>query len=430
MTKRPDHATLGPDDWEACLRVLRAVVNDPVGADPSEEFKTLVAKINRTARKQRRRAQQADRTEDALVLPRMPRARACYVCKASYQSRHPRYALLCPACGALNEAKRAQQANLTGRVALVTGGRVKIGHEVALRLLRCGARVIVTTRFPHDASRRFEQQPDFNAWRHRLEVHGLDLRHLGHVQDFIQGLVAREASLDILINNAAQTIARPAAYYARLLEAERHAAPAVPGVVRSGFDLVDAGTPLALPDAPTIFPPGVLDADGQQLDLRAENSWSQRLHEVPPRDFLEAYLVNATAPFLLCAGVKPLMLRSVFERRFIVNVSAMEGQFNRAAKTVFHPHTNMAKAALNMLTRTSAADYASVGIFMNSVDTGWITNEHPHATAERMRAEGFVLPLDVIDGAARILDPVLRGVNEPDPPLRGHFLKDYAPYPW
>jgi Dehydrogenases with different specificities (related to short-chain alcohol dehydrogenases) len=106
-----------------------------------------------------------------------------------------------------------------------------------------------------------------------------------------------------------------------------------------------------------LFPEGRLDQDLQQVDLRERNSWRLLLAEVSSVELLETQLVNAVAPFVLNARLKPLMLRTANRDKHIVNVSAVEGQFYRKFKTTRHPHTNMAKAALNMMTRTSAADY-------------------------------------------------------------------------
>jgi NAD(P)-dependent dehydrogenase (short-subunit alcohol dehydrogenase family) len=140
--------------------------------------------------------------------------------------------------------------------------------------------------------------------------------------------------------------------------------------------------------------------------------------------------VNAVAPFVLNARLKPLMLKHPTRDKHIVNVSAMEGQFYREFKTDKHPHTNMAKAALNMMTRTSAADYVRDGIHMNSVDTGWVTDEDAAPLAEQKRKEhGFHPPLDVVDGAARILDPIFSGFRTGDHRW-GFFFKDYKPTPW
>ena len=143
------------------------------------------------------------------------------------------------------------------------------------------------------------------------------------------------------------------------------------------------------------------------MDLRDRNSWRLLMAEVPSVELLEVHLVNAIAPFIINARLKPLMLRAPEQDKHIVNVSAVEGQFYRRFKTTRHPHTNMAKAALNMMTRTSAADYHADGIHMNSVDTGWITDEDPEEIAARKTAEHrFHPPLDSVDGAARIVDPI------------------------
>jgi NAD(P)-dependent dehydrogenase (short-subunit alcohol dehydrogenase family) len=143
-------------------------------------------------------------------------------------------------------------------------------------------------------------------------------------------------------------------------------------------------------------------------------------------------LCNSIAPFLLVSRLRPALAAAAATatsgRAYVVNVSAMEGQFSRGYKGPGHPHTNMAKAALNMLTRTSAKELLAAGILMTSVDTGWITDERPQPTRTRLAEEGFHAPLDLVDGAARVYDPIVRGEAGED--VHGVFLKDYAPAPW
>ncbi len=373
--------------------------------------------------------------------PRLNRARACYVCKEPYTQLHAYYDAMCTSCGDFSYRKRSQTADVTGRVALVTGGRLKIGFQCAIALLRAGARVVVTTRFPHDAARRFAAEPDLATFASRLQIHGLDLRHAPTVERFCQHLCDTLPQLDLLINNACQTVRRPPGFYQHLKPLEEldraQLAPAerallaeasnlhpVAAIARDGGEGADLFPP---PDA--LFPAGRLDEDLQQVDLRTMNSWRLKLADVPTDELLEVQLVNAIAPFILNSKLKPLLLRGNTGDRHIVNVSAMEGQFYRTTKTDRHPHTNMAKAALNMLTRTSAPDYRKDGIYMNAVDTGWVTDEDPAAHVERKVEEGFQPPLDIIDGAARILDPYFVGLNTGQHTW-GQFLKDYKPSPW
>jgi NAD(P)-dependent dehydrogenase (short-subunit alcohol dehydrogenase family) len=401
--------------------------------------------------------------------------RACYVCKAEYRRLHHFYDAMCPGCAALNYEKRFQTADLRGRVAVVTGARVKIGYQSALKLLRAGATVVATTRFPHDAARRYAAEPDFAEWGERLRIHGIDLRHSPSVEILCSQLCRELGRLDLLVNNACQTVRRPPGFYEHLLAFEETSPAALPDALRplvaahhdsvrrlegaaalpanprgcgsgglaawggggAGIGLRHSArlsqVPFAFDEAARredLFPVGALDADLQQVDLRARNSWRLTLAWVPTPEMIEVQLVNAVAPFVLCARLKPLMLRTGGRDKHVVNVSAMEGVFSRGTKTDRHPHTNMAKAALNMLTLTSARDYVQVGIHMNAVDTGWVTDEDPHVHAARKREElGFQPPLDVVDGAARVLDPFLAGLNT-GVHAWGRFLKDYAPSSW
>jgi NAD(P)-dependent dehydrogenase (short-subunit alcohol dehydrogenase family) len=359
-------------------------------------------------------------------------------------------------------------------VAVVTGARVKIGFQISLKLLRAGATVVATTRFPHDAADRYSREPDFADFQDRLHVHGLDLRHSPSVEVFAHFLERSFDRLDVLVNNACQTVRRPPGFYAHLLERESRTdhdpavaavlasherlkallrdAPALPAGAAQGGDAsglvawrsdraglgITASAELsqvryAFDDASLrrdLFPEGRVDADLQQVDLRHTNTWRLALAEVPTAEMVEVQLVNAVAPFILCARLKALMLRQPDRDKHVVNVSAMEGIFSRGTKTDKHPHTNMAKAALNMMTLTAARDYVKDGIHMNAVDTGWVTDEDPAVHADRKCQElDFQPPLDIVDGAARVLDPVfsghLTGVH-----VFGKFLKDYKPSNW
>lgn len=453
--------------------------------------------------------------KEPVLLPKM---RSCYVCKVRFRELHHFYDQLCPTCAALNWEKRHQTADLSKKVAVVTGSRVKIGYQTCLKLLRAGATVVATTRFPNAAAATYRKEADFHQWRDRLQVYGLDLRDITGIEAFTRFLKMRysDCGLDIVINNACQTVRRPTAYYLPACQKEEELWTNADDTHKNllggcvefervrrkllldhkqaeqkssvGRNRLEAGskmpmlgngqeskkesttalvttvaedtisgssnttTPfetrgvshsaamsqmILLPEdagvSDEILPPGVTDINGQQLDLRKTNSWLLKMEEVSTPEVMECMFINAIAPFVLNSRLKPLMcIPNPHEDRYIINVSAMEGKFYRF-KMANHPHTNMAKAALNMMTRTSAEDFAKThGIYMNSVDTGWINDENPLERAtQTAKTNLFQTPIDEIDAAGRILDPVFTGVNKPDQPKEyGKFLKDYRETEW
>ncbi|HEX7460932.1 MAG TPA: SDR family NAD(P)-dependent oxidoreductase, partial [Dermatophilaceae bacterium] len=391
----------------------------------------------------------------SALAGRLLQPRSCYTCKSRYVDVDAFYHQLCPECAALNRSKRNQRTDLTGRRALLTGGRAKIGMYIALRLLRDGAHTTITTRFPGDAIRRFTAMEDSADWVHRLRIVGIDLRDPAQVVALADS-VAAQGPLDILINNAAQTVRRSPGSYAPLVDAESAPLPHGPLPEMLTFDhLSDAHPasfagalathPTAHADAPHVLTAMALragsatparvragtaiDAGGLVPDLIDVNSWTQHVQEVDALELLEVQLCNSTAPFILISRLRPSMAASSARRTYVVNVSAMEGQFSRSYKGPGHPHTNMAKAALNMLTRTSAQEMLETdSILMTAVDTGWITDERPHPTKMRLAEEGFHAPLDLVDGAARVYDPIVQGELGRD--IFGCFVKDYEPAAW
>ncbi|GAA0472575.1 SDR family NAD(P)-dependent oxidoreductase [Streptomyces sp. NPDC046215] len=474
---------IDPQRMAVCLSVLEELDQLPVDHPDAIEIRRATAGIYRTVKQRRRQERRAaktandravteatatgaaDRIDDetrgiplaatsaAQIVGILERPRSCYICKTRYVEVDAFYHQLCQPCAAENRARRDARTDLTGKRALLTGGRAKIGMYIALRLLRDGAHTTVTTRFPNDAIRRFKAMPDSADWIHRLKIVGIDLRDPAQVVALADS-VAAEGPLDILINNAAQTVRRSPAAYRELVAAEAAPLPAgelpasvVFGAFGSGAQAAlpspaggahDELTPQALTDLALtsgsaslarVEAGTAIDAGGLVPDLDATNTWIQRVNEVDPVELLEVQLCNVTAPFVLVSRLRPAMAASAARRKYIVNVSAMEGVFSRGYKGPGHPHTNMAKAALNMLTRTSAQEMLEAdGILMTAVDTGWITDERPHPDKVRLAEEGFHAPLDLVDGAARVYDPIVRGEQGED--LFGCFLKDYKPANW
>jgi NAD(P)-dependent dehydrogenase (short-subunit alcohol dehydrogenase family) len=496
----PVEKGIDPDKLAIALEVLREVSALPPDHDDVRTMKRAASYMYKLIKKQRRAEIRLERQQHDLdIIARtatgspmriddetagiplvsttagafageLITARGCYICKQDFTLVDAFYHWLCPTCAARSHAKRDQRTDLTGKRALLTGGRAKIGMYIALRLLRDGAHTTITTRFPKDAVRRFSSLPDSAEWIDRLKVVGIDLRDPTQVISLADD-VAAAGPLDILINNACQTVRRTPGAYAPLVEAESLPLPpdSVPELVT--FDRISEAHPaaiagalrdtavahhegestehaVAMHNAATLTALALkaghasldahlagtaVDAGGLLPDVQTNNSWTQTVGEVDPLELLEVQLCNSIAPFLLVSRLRPALAAAAAaatsQRAYVVNVSAMEGQFSRRYKGAGHPHTNMAKAALNMLTRTSSGEmFETDNILMTAVDTGWITDERPHHEKLRIAAEGWHAPLDLVDGAARVYDPIVLGEAGTD--LFGCFVKDYEPSPW
>ena len=266
------------------------------------------------------------------------RSRACYICKTHYTQVDAFYHQLCPDCAQFSHARRDARADLAGRRALLTGGRAKIGMYIALRLLRDGAHTTITTRFPRDAVRRFTQLPDSGDWLHRLRIVGIDLRDPAQVVGLADA-VADAGPLDILINNAAQTVRRSPGAYAPLAEAELAPLPDGPlpelltfghtndahpqalaasvashPILAAAASSADALTKAAMTAGSTsldrLAAGTAIDAGGLVPDENHVNSWTQHVQDVEPLEMLEVQLANMTAPFLLISRLRPSMAAS------------------------------------------------------------------------------------------------------------------------
>jgi NAD(P)-dependent dehydrogenase (short-subunit alcohol dehydrogenase family) len=483
-------------DLEEEKRISLMIAAGKISRPNREEFISRRKNAKKAAERKRREKEKHARKETGIrsvreapifIAPKMigiselrhqevgelEKPRNCYVCKAMYKKLHHFYDAMCLECGDFNYAKRFQTANLTNQVAVVTGSRLKIGYHIVLMLLRSGATVIATTRFPVDSAIRYAKEKDYDNWKDRLRIHGLDLRHIPSVEIFCNYIELKYSRLDILINNAAQTVRRPSGFYTHLMgneeERRENLSKDVLNLLEDHHGSIDELQSLAiastneknsqLPVAwhasepgigirasaklsqipysfdnsiPTkeVFPEGALDADLQQVDLRKTNSWRLKLGEVETIEMIEVQLVNSVAPFVLCSRLSKIMRKENTGKKHIINVSAMEGKFHRFFKEDRHPHTNMAKAALNMMTHTSALDLAKDGIYMNAVDTGWVTDEDPiELSKQKEDVHDFQPPLDIVDGAARVMDPLLDGINT-GKHWCGKFLKDYKPIEW
>ena len=360
------------------------------------------------------------------------------------------------------------QFDLKGKTAIITGGAQGFGLDIAKRFLSSGANVIIWDIDDKELKKATKVVNDTN-----LSYNIVDVSNYKNVKETVD-IITKSSNIDILINNAAQTVRRPAGFYVHLMEKEKLSIDQLPkaaqivlknhsnclqelteistGALKTnknnvlpvswhgpepGIGLRNSAALSQIPysfdnslQTAEVFPEGKLDADLQQVDLRKTNSWRLRLGEIETTEMVEVQLVNAVAPFVLCNRLSNLMMKENTGKKHIINVSAMEGKFHRFKKVDRHPHTNMAKAALNMLTHTSSATFAKSGIYMNAVDTGWVTDEDPaELSKKKVEIHDFQPPLDIVDGAARVMDPLIDGINT-GKHWSGKFLKDYFPIDW
>lgn len=442
-------------EWETCLKVLHALKENPLENPDNQQFGTLITKIHKKAKKNNRKEsytskKQADlettlnseisknalnnttvysetqKTTQSYTELNVPKN--CYCCNTSYLLSHSFYNRLCPSCAELNYNNRFKTLDLSNRKIILTGGRVKIGYATALKLLRAKAHVTITTRFPASALDQFHQEKDYEIWKENLVVYGLDLRNLKSVENFIHYYKNTHESLDILINNAAQTIKYTDQYYTPLIRKEQNLL-----LTYSNQQNLIANT-TAVADVKlleTHVEKSYLELNrfGQPIDHRTKTSWNATLEEISMQELIEVNLINQISPYFLIKELVPLLKKSTFPKKHIINVTSSEGQFSYMNKTMFHPHTNMTKAALNMMTRTSAVAFEKENIYMNAVDVGWVSTGARETLRKKQFEKGYIPPLDPVDGASRIIHPIYE--NEQNNTIfTGKLLKNYSVEDW
>lgn len=441
-------------EWQSCLRVLNELKEHPFQNPDNRLFSGLITKIHKQAKKQSKRNDYLQKKAADLAIIQASNIaknalnnvtsydagervnqrytplqieKNCYACNSKYNLAHSFYNRLCPSCSELNYAHRFREVDLTNRNIILTGGRVKIGYATALKFLRANANLTLTTRFPAIALNQLQKEEDYDQWKDNLKVYGLDLRNLKAVEAFINDYRNQHKYLDILVNNAAQTIHYTDEYYLPILESEQKLLE-----VYKNHSLLSANTTEVTSQKMLLVQNETntaLNRFGNPIDEREKNSWNSTLEEVPVTELLEVNLINQISPYLLIKELSPLMKKSNFNHKFIVNVTSSEGQFSYNNKTIFHPHTNMTKAALNMLTRTSAKEYQKHNILMSAVDVGWVSTGAKEVLRKKQFEEGYIPPLDSVDGASRIMHPIIEAI-ENNRLIYGTLVKNYKEETW
>jgi len=465
-----------PQEWESCLKVLTQLKDNPLNNPDNKTFGALITKVHKQAKKElksievepkkkptttpkkpeRKRRRQIHKEHDRALVKSsdivanasaknslfahdskivthfrpLKSSKKCYCCDDTYYEIHSFYHKLCPSCAVLNYKQRAVEVDLRGRNVILTGGRVKVGYASALKFLRSGANLMLTSRFPALSLEQFKQEADFDEWSDRLTIYGLDLRNLRAVEEFIAFYKSKHKSLDILVNNSAQTIRYTNEYYQPLVQNEQKLLLKFNNEQRLIGNATPISNELKTLDYIDNSPQKIeLNRFGQPVDFRDKNSWNSTLTEISTQELLEVNLINHISPYMLIKELTPLLKASSFNDKFIINVSSSEGQFSYTNKTIHHPHTNMTKSALNMLTRTSALEYSQDGIYMNSVDVGWISTGAIESKREALFEKGSVPPLDSVDGMARIIHPIYEALVNREP-IFGKLLKDFRVVDW
>eukprot|EP01080_Neovahlkampfia_damariscottae_P006190 gene6190-10197_t len=357
----------------------------------------------------------------------------CYLCsKYRYLPPDSENPGMCCECFSMNQKMRKTTKDLSGKIAIVTGGRIKVGFATAMMLLRANAKVVVTSRFVKDTLQRFEKEPDFKKYRKNLEVYPLDMKSLEHVMEFTKYINLKFPRIHILINNAAQTVRKPLGYYNEVIAKDQKLLLAIesPKAKKNVPNKPNNIITLPLKNHLKVTSSALLPEDkkryressrkdvfGEPIDNRSFNSWTYTLDEVDPREIAETNMINSIAPSVIISKLTEKMRISKDKSNsYIINVTSHEGRFNVEGKTDCHVHNNMSKAGLNMLTRSSAEFYAKKGILMNAVDPGWISSAF----------DTFIQPpLTCEDGAARILHPIFTSSKD-----YGKLLKDYKNAEW
>ncbi|MFK7948283.1 MAG: SDR family NAD(P)-dependent oxidoreductase [Saprospiraceae bacterium] len=445
--------------WENCIEVLSFLKEDPFNNPDNQLFGTLITKIHKKAKKAKRQqpdeeANKADielgkksvivknalnnqttytaGTYEQKAYQTLKNKKNCYCCTDAYNQMHFYYHRLCPTCAEEHYNYRFTDIDLKGRNVILTGGRVKIGYATALKLLESGANLTITTRFPALALEDFQKEKNYEHWKNRLFIYGLDLRNLKAIKAFIDFYKQKHQSLDILINNAAQTVKYPNNYYEPLIAKEQKLLE----INNKKLPLIANDTAIFQSSNSLLSNKILSEAEiqlnrfGQPVDERLKTSWNSNLEEISIFELIEVNLINQIAPYILIKELLPLIKASSNQFKFIVNVTSTEGIFNHSNKSTYHPHTNMTKAALNMMTHTSARDFKKYNISMNSVDVGWISTGAIEPLRKKQFEEGYVPPLDSVDGASRIFHPIIDTLKNNKISLTGYLLKNFRVKPW